>query len=140
MHLEQVMGWWQSFSRRCMKDVTIYKGTHVETSGYLDYNGRIKNLFRIPVTKIENNVFLLKFLSQCFHSLFIKYIHAYIAYVHTYIAYVHTSDPSIHTYIYLHTYIHTYTNTCIYTYIYKHTYTHSVSALNIFLRCHPGKW
>ena len=35
-------------------------GTHVETSGYLDYNGRIKNLFRIPGTKLENNNCLIK--------------------------------------------------------------------------------
>ena len=38
-----------------MKDVTIYKGTHSETS---DYDGRIKNQFRIPGTKLENNTFL----------------------------------------------------------------------------------
>ena len=44
----------------CMKDVTIYKGTHVETSGYLDNNGRIKNPFRIPGTKLENNNVLIK--------------------------------------------------------------------------------
>ena len=35
-------------------------GKHVETSGYLDYNGRIKNQFRIPGTKLENNYFLIK--------------------------------------------------------------------------------
>ena len=57
-----------------MKDVTIYKCIHIETSGYLDYNGRIKNQFRIPGTKLENNNVLIKIP----HSLLIKYIHAYI--------------------------------------------------------------
>ena len=83
MHLELDMGGWRSSRRRCMKDVTrssckryrkdvtIYKGTHVKTLGYLDYNGRVKNIFRIPGTKLENNTFLIKITEH--HSLFIKH-------------------------------------------------------------------
>ena len=48
-----------------------YIGKHVETSGYLDYNGRIKNQFRIPGTKFENNNVLIKISEPV--SLFIVY-------------------------------------------------------------------
>ena len=93
MHLEQVMGGWRSSGKRCMKDVTIYKGTYFETSGY----GRIKNQFRIPGIKVENNYYLIK-IPEPVRSFMDTHIHTYI-------------------HIYMHACIHTYMHACTQTYI-----------------------